>query len=340
MSQAERKKKAVHKPNGRGSRPNSRNNSASRPSTPIYLDGEGEDEAWVCKLCSLSFESAEDKLLECQRCKSHFCIGCLNKPEAEYKLLTESDLMWFCTGCRERVEKDIVTDVKIEERCKKFLQSFEDRLVTLEEEMKHKCDKQEIKQIVRQQINENITKESIKTLIREQVEENKDSLEVNPDEPEETLNSVMLEINERKAREKNMVMFGFSEIISENKSTRDERDKKAVSEILNIIEDGIDEEVTHIRRVGKFNDRKKNRPILITLKTKETKGKLFSKAARLKGTKYEEIRLANDLTKSEREQEAKLFEKAKEMEKNCQDGLTYRVRGPPWARKVVRLKKN
>lgn len=35
------------------------------------------DDPWDCKICKTIFAESDAKLLECQRCKEHFCIKCL-----------------------------------------------------------------------------------------------------------------------------------------------------------------------------------------------------------------------------------------------------------------------
>ena len=47
----------------------------------------------------------DSKLLECQRCKDHYCIKCLSKTKTEYDILSKSDTMWFCITCRRKIEE-------------------------------------------------------------------------------------------------------------------------------------------------------------------------------------------------------------------------------------------
>ena len=52
---------------------------------------------------------------------------------------------------------------------------------------------------------------------------------------------------------------------------------------------------------------------------------------------YKETRVGNDLTPTERDRERKLYEEAKELQVNSQGKAQFRVRGPPWNRKIVML---
>ena len=53
------------------------------------MDAVGEP--WYRKLCSKIFAESDAKLLECQRCKEHFCIKCLKKSNTGYGILSKSD---------------------------------------------------------------------------------------------------------------------------------------------------------------------------------------------------------------------------------------------------------
>ena len=129
MSEKESGTKRKGKSQGKGSRNNSRQNSPVRK----------EDEFWKCELCKQNFSDPNAKMLECLRCECHFCIKCLKKPEAEYNLLANSDLMWFCVQCREKVEKNIAVDVEIEVRCAEIMKAYEQRISKLESDMQEKC---------------------------------------------------------------------------------------------------------------------------------------------------------------------------------------------------------
>jgi hypothetical protein len=78
-------------------------------------------------------------------------------------------------------------------------------------------------------------------------------------------------------------------------------------------------------RLGKFDQEKACRPLLVQLQSVEPK--------------YKDINVSNDLTKTERAKEKELWEEAKKMDKDDSGDYEYKVRGPPWARKVAKIKK-
>lgn len=318
---------------GTNKKSGSRGGSTSRPVTPnipeLMAAYQTDDEGWVCKLCSVMHTSQDAKLLECDRCSEKFCVSCLNKTDEEYEMMKLPDIMWFCPECREKVEKNIVTERKIEEMCKEIMLNYEQRICALEEEIKEKCDRKEVEKIVEEAVAKAIGSKS------KQSEERNDS---NP----EMMESLISEVNERKTRESNVVLFGLPEINIENREDRTKRDIKITNEVARSCGVEMEEDdIQSIRRLGKYDAKKMKRPLLITLKRPEKKRELFRMAAKLKDTKYNDVRVSNDLTKTEREKERELFNVAKNMQDQDQSGnFLYKVRGPPWARKVVKIKKS
>lgn len=390
-------------------RSNSRSNSESRPCSPYEspnkykvleaesIDSESHEEAWHCKLCSKLFDKPNDKVLECERCRSHFCIKCLNKKTAEYEILTTSDTMWFCVDCRIIVEKQIVTDLNIEKRCREIMENYEARITALEQNMSKKCDikmaqdlikdevvksenhqetkfkllvvdelrkyenKQKnektqneasIKQIVKEEINKVETKQvdtvsttrNIQDMIHEEVEKlvqdstAKDTSSLKA-EKHTTVSEVVDEIQERKSRENNIIIKGFPECDSENSEERKTYERNFVQELGKACNTNIeDKNIKIARRIGKYDKENQKRPLLVIFRENDTKRCLFKNINKInKNEKYTNIRVCNDLTKEERENERKLWELAKDLrEQDTSGDFTYKVRGPPWARRVVK----
>ena len=305
------------KKKGRINRTRSRNNSRSNSRANYPITKVTANETWKCYMCKMPFSSPDDKLLECQRCNEHFCIKCLNKTEEEYKWMTKSDTMWFCLPCREKVERNIIVDREIEDRCKDMAAKFEKRIKTLEDKMQNKCEKEDIIVIVQEEIKKNQQCEP--TL-------------VTSEESEDNVQSVISELNERKARESNLVIYGVEETITNNKSERYEHDKDYVLRIADLCGTEVEqEEITKITRLGRFNKEDVNpkRPLLVAFKDQKTKVGYFKGGSRLRDSeRYSETRLANDLTQKEREAEKKLYTEAKEMEKTAWETSDTKYGGP------------
>jgi len=319
------------------SRCSSRNNS--RQGTPLgspnkfsaledEADDEETDEAWTCEKCKIIFTSPKDMLMECQRCKEHYCITCLGKTPQEYEVLAASDSMWFCYKCREKVAKDIAIDRKIEEKCKELMSAMESRIGNVESEVKTKCDAKQVRDIVNEEIGKSATSKPSGATSTEAEGTNV------------AATAVMKELEERKKREGNLVIYGVDELDSQSREERTDHDTEKTLEVLNSCKTPIQaKELTKIIRLGRFDkEKEESRPILVTLKEPEKKANIFKGAVHLKETeKWKDVKLSNDLTKTERENEKALFSKAKDMEKNCKAGCKYKVRGPPWARRIAKM---
>ena len=76
-------------------------------------------------------------------------------------------------------------------------------------------------------------------------------------------------------------------------------------------------------------------PLLITVKNIKLKDDIFNNVNKLRGDRT--ISFRYDQTPLEREDHRRLIDKAKTLTKNDQEGVTYRVRGPPWARRIVKV---
>ena len=72
---------------------------------------------------------------------------------------------------------------------------------------------------------------------------------------------------------------------------------------------------TSIKKTGrlrKFNNETRDRPLLVTLSSVESKLVLFKNIHRIRElTEYEKVNASNDLTKTEREKEKQLWQEAK-----------------------------
>lgn len=303
----------------------SRNNSTT---TPLQLT-ENDDDVWNCLTCKKTFCDTNDKLLECQRCRSHYCIKCLNKPVSEYEVLSRSDTMWFCVTCREIVEKNIITDLKIEERCKEIMASYDQRVTNLENEMEKKCDEEKVRDIIQGEL-ESLKEDKSSVLYTDE--------NTQPVEAAAAVSEVISELKERKAREKNIVIYDSEEIDSDNKMERENHDLETVTQVFQACKlDIANSDITKVNRIGKFDKEKKKRPILATLESLEKKGELFKNITKLQDChddKIRELKISNDLTKEERKNEQKLYTEAK---RRSQGEDKFKVRGPPWARRIVKI---
>lgn len=327
------------------SRSKSQQKSVSKTDSNFVLnfdipgDSNVEDEAWKCIECNVVFAGDNDKVLECERCQSQHCIKCLGKSDKEYKWLQESDSMWFCSNCRLIVKKHIVTDLKIEEKCRAIMEKCEQRLKDLEDTMKTKCDENMVRRIIEEERNQTLGATVTAGDSGEEAKQTK--------APPCVTANIMSEINDRKARECNIVIYGIGESNSEIKDDRIAHDCSKVSELLLLCKaiSEADQGFTKPIRLGKFQkdlpeEERKNRPLLVPLTDLDVKKALFRNIKNMgQSEDYQKISICNDLTKAERNQEKLLRkEAAKKKQENSSGEYTYKVRGPPWARKVMKVR--
>ena len=117
-------------------------------------------------------------------------------------------------------------------------------------------------------------------------------------------------------------------------------DREGIKKILETCE-VTNGKIVKVQRLGKYDQTKQKRPLLATLGSLDEKLEIFRKISKLKnsGPRFSSIRISNDLTKAEREHEKKLFDEAKRLEVENSGEAIFRVKGPPWARKIVKVAK-
>ncbi|CAC5377385.1 unnamed protein product [Mytilus coruscus] len=209
-------------------------------------------------------------------------------------MLCKTDAMWFCGKCRIVMEQHAVTDIDIERRCKQIMENFEEKITSLEKTVDNKCNEDRVKVIVREEIknsNEDMVKmmvkeevgkleatgsiteescneEKVKAIITEEISkiqklENTGDGEspneevyntTNTQGRKETVTNVLEEINERKSRENNLIVFGIPEKDEESKEERDIADKEKLNELFKDCKIQLDmENFKTVKRLGKFN---------------------------------------------------------------------------------------
>jgi hypothetical protein len=213
--------------------------------------------------------------------------------------------MWFCITCRKKIEEHIVLDLKIEDRCNQIMKEYEDRITQLETTVIEKCDEARVREIIKDELGK--------------VQNNEDTIDGDTQNTttktvkQEAVTIVIDEMNERKSRENNLIIFGSDENQSEVRQERIDHDIQQVKELYKACKIQLD--TTSIKKtggLGKFNNEKRDRPLLVTLSRVESKLVLFKNIHRIRElTEYEKVNVSNDLTKAEREKEKQLWQEAK-----------------------------
>lgn len=106
---------------------------------------------------------------------------------------------------------------------------------------------------------------------------------------------VLLELNERKLRERNLILFGIEESTAERREDRIRSDFKIVEECLRPLHDGIDFFRVDIRRMGKYQAHNV-RPLRVTL----TDASDVKSILKNKNKNRTSVKISSDQTPSQR----------------------------------------
>ena len=168
------------------------------------------------------------------------------------------------------------------------------------------------------------------------------SAKIDPLSPESrmkvTVDHISKEMKEKAEKKNNIIVHNKEEQITNDVNERNALDKE---ELMNVIKDTLkvrinQEDIIKITRLGaKMSDKK--RPILLCLKEYSTKEKIFANLPRLKPSIHNHLSFNHDMTLRERDEFKKLIEEAKRKEAESMGKIKYRVRGPPWNRKIVEM---
>lgn len=188
-------------------------NASNKPDNKLGTPAALKPETVKCGICKEVVDTDKEKVLRCERCLTCFCIECTGVEEAEHAILTKPNYHWFCDTCNFPAIQAVLTDKAVEDRCKEFLASFEDRLIAVEQEQK--SQKEELKQVQRKL--ETIGQEKNAQAGHGDVEASRQKIE---------------QIEERISRQKNVIIYGLQDSKSNLKEEVRREDANTVKEIF------------------------------------------------------------------------------------------------------------
>ena len=307
---------------------NKKKQGGKQQDTVLKLPVTRNDDMAQCKSCQDTFTNETDMLLICERCSQWCCSTCVGITGIEYTFLSSRrDIHWHCTTCEEQASMDIKTGRDIEERCKVYFDRF-----SREMEKKFEDVKSEIKfsliHEIKQELNEEMKAKSNVdiTILKSEMKKN---VEV-----------AVKATKEKDDRKLNVIIFQAPESTSIIKDEILDQDKTFVTKTFNDILELDSEQSSDIvktLRLGRKKDNE-NRPLLVTLGSEETKKKVMRNLYQLKD-KNQTIKINHDMTPEERKELRDLIQEAEKKTKEEESGdFVFRVRGPPWDRRIVRIK--
>ena len=298
----------------------------------------------------------EDSAMKCEICEQWYHIKCQNITKAEYnhmqggaasKKKAMTKLHWYCSTCN-RVSVNFMKKLtglhvkhqkleekfdNLEEKINSNMKIIQNDIKNLKEDQKKTKDEQEktMKEITDQKQKNNSWADIVS---KEEAEKEVD------DQIAKRLKEKDEEEKARKDRMKNIIVHGIEEAEGTEPLERRASDIKTIQKILkDFCEVELkDEDIVKSMRLGKY-DQMKKRPILIAVKTEEKKKEIFQNLHKLRNAPNN-ISVAHDLTKKQREEMQELIKEARKKEENDTSGnFMYCVRGPPWGWFIKKITK-
>ncbi len=156
--------------------------------------------------------------------------------------------------------------------------------------------------------------------------------------PGTLLRSAVAEMKEREKRENRLVIYKLEEPATNLKNEKVDKDKEKLMEIASDILAIKNLKKNEIIRADRLGEKRENgpRPLLLEFSTADRAHLIINKANRLRNSDYNHISLTYDMTPKEREQQKKLVAEAKNRQESEGGRWLYKVRGPPWAMKIIK----
>jgi hypothetical protein len=155
----------------------------------------------------------------------------------------------------------------------------------------------------------------------------------------QTVSRVSAEMRERSEIKNNLIIRKLQEPDTNVKVQRETADKDSLVDMFHGTL-GIavaKENIVKVIRLGRVREDKSARPLLVSLSAESLKDEVFRNVRKLQGTNYSSVSIAHDQTKLEREADQKLIREAQKDNQSKSGNWGYRVKGPPWDRKVIRF---
>ena len=331
-------------------------------------DGCTEEET-DCGKCEKEVKET-DCALECEVCDVWFHIECEGIPKAVYKFILEKEageqLSWHCSFCKRGCVKLNKRIKKLDEQHKDMINKHQALTVIVEDlkdcvgvnrekqtDLNNRVGRLEAQSV---KVNDVVEKNCVDaqelanrlgTLeakvinLEDKLESQKAQwprLETNKMDTRQQQSSqeqmepdtVISEIYDRKRRENNLVMYGVAKSKSSVTTERIEHDRKWAVDFMRACGISAEDKIYEAYRIGGIRP-DKPRPMRLKFTDIKPKIDIFRNLKNLKGNEaYSSVRVANDLTKKEREHEATLRQEAKNLVAAGKG--QYRVTGPPWRR--------
>ena len=196
---------------------------------------------------------------------------------------------------------------------------------------------EDIKRMIQEELKDHRDKESVATgQDRVTEEENEGQLE-------EKVVELSKEIMDQNERRNNIIIYRLTEkhdtaYTSQGISKNEQESSQVLDLIKTVTGKDMPEAITKCTRLGKASQNR-SRPLLVMFRDTATKDNFMDNLKQLKGSKYQNLSIAHDLTRTQREELAKKVIEAKAKEEQESGDWVYRVVGHPSCWQIKRRKK-
>jgi len=298
-----------------------------------------------------------------------FLKSCCVEASTDNGALGNGGVMWFCQDCMgtaSQMIKNISAVQKRQDDMEAELKQTTKRMNSIDMELKENKreveakindNKQEIKELQReildinaklQMVQEDVTSSNgdVKwsDIVSQAVETKFETVSADINMVEKTIEETRIkaqEIRDKEDRRNNIILYKVPEAQPGSYEAVIKHDSDFFLDMCDKVF-GLDiarEDVKRVYRIGRRGPGA--RPLLIQLSSGMLKNNIMETTFKLqKVEEFKQIVITHDMTKMEREQCKSLVTEAKEREAQDASGeFIYRVRGPPGAMKIVKLKK-
>ena len=254
-----------------------------------------------------------------------------DKVISEIPGMIKSEIEKMETTVHEKMEKNVKeAETKITRQMQKEVKAVSDRLDEARGDM---IPKEEVSKMIKDALDKN------REEMRKEIPTTHSGPPPKPQmSPGTLLRSAVAEMKEREKRENRIVIYKLEEEPTRLRTERVEKDKNKLIEIASdvmAIKNLTKKEIIQAERLG---EKKEGiaRPLLVEFSTNDRTDLIMRKANRLRDSDYDHISITYDMTPKEREQQKKLVVEAKKKQESEGGRWLYKVRGPPWAMKIIR----
>jgi len=322
-----------------------------------------DDELLECERCGRNV----DCMIECECCNEWLCIKCGEITSEVLTIINEfpNAVHFYCQKCTDKVKSLIKRNnnnntsmsfnmEKIEE---KIMEITTRSIVKLEERIDEKLV-QRLAQVEEQFLSISSVPDEINKNCKTFAETLKSNLSKNPENNADSFKNIVKkameeekkEVKELEDRKRNIILFGAPEKESEIIDERKKADVQLFIDVCNSIctNEILEADILQARRLGKFSSENTTRPLMVTVRSELVKKRIFSQLHKLRSVEqFKNIHVNHDMTKEEKANTKLLVEEAKRKSKELADSSqldlisknwVYKVRGPPWDQKIVKLR--